>query len=295
MEAINLKRLLVVDNDIESKDEFTTSLKKHFELSIIDNVSEALDYSESEVPDVILLDLDMPQVDGFELLNRLDAHPVLCDVPVISMTDERDEKYAKRAYREGSSGMIYKPIKPENLARDIEGVLKRVASKITSTNQRIVFHVEFSEKDRNKKIKQLIREQEYENEPMIFLSWSRGEDFLGEDEDYNRLIINDQLLYLEVKPSVISKFPYLQDVTPMISEMKQFLGENSRKYHLVFEEVGYLFSRERKEKSISQALNLAQLLHSEFKRVTYVNAKPEAYLEAKFLGRIGGILAGVRN
>jgi CheY-like chemotaxis protein len=290
-----LKKLLIVDSDLDTKDSMLETLQKSYDVVVIDNASDALDCSDQFIPDVILLDLDMPQIDGFELLNRLDEHPILCDVPVISMSDSKDEKFSRRAYEEGSSGIIYKPFNNANLVRDIESVLKYTSNVIVSSNNRITFNIEFSEKTKIKKIKDIIKGQDFENEPLILLSWCRGEDLITDVDDIESKITSEQLIYLEMKPSLVSKFPYLQDVTPVVLEIKNFLKTNSRKYHLVIEEPGNLFNINQRERSISQAYNIAQLLHSDFNRITYVNSRPQSSEYTKFIAKIGNILTGVRN
>ncbi len=291
----SLKKLLIVDSDLDSKDLMLETLQKTYEVVVIDNAADAMDYSENFVPDLILLDLDMPQIDGFELLNRLDEHPTLCDVPVIAMSDSKDEQFSRRAHDEGASGIIYKPFNIANLTRDIEGILKHTSSTIISTNERITYNIEFSEKTKIKKIKEIINNQDFESEPLILLSWSRGEDLITDVDDIDSKINNDSLIYLEMKPSLVSKFPYLQDVTPVVLEIKNFLKTNSRKYHLVIEEPGHLFNINQRERSISQAYNIAQLLHSDFNRITYVNSRPQSSESVKFISKIGNILTGVRN
>jgi CheY-like chemotaxis protein len=290
-----LKKLLIVDSDLDSKDSMLETLQKDYDVVVIDNASDALDCSDDFIPDVILLDLDMPQIDGFELLNRLDEHPILCDVPVISMSDSKDEKFSRRAYEEGTSGIIYKPFNNDNLARDIESVLKYTSNVIVSSNNRITYNIEFSEKTKIKKIKEIIKNQDFESEPLVLLSWSRGEDLISDVDDIDSKIKNEQMIYLEMKPSLVSKFPYLQDVTPVVLEIKNFLKVNSRKYHLLIEEPGNLFNVNQRERSIAQAYNIAQLLHSDFNRITYVNSRPQSSEQLKFIAKIGNILTGVRN
>ncbi|MCF8060288.1 MAG: response regulator [Bacteriovoracaceae bacterium] len=289
------KKLLIVDSDLGSKDSMLEVLQKSYEVVVIDNAVEAVAFGEKILPDIILVDLDMPQIDGFEFLNALDEHPTLCDVPVISMIDNKDEKYSRRAYAEGSNGMIYKPFNIANLERDIEGILKRTSDAIISSNKRISFYLEFSERTKLKKIKEIIKNQDFENEPLVLLTWNRGEDLIAEIDQMDDLINSNRLIFLEIKPSLISKFPYLQDVTPVVLELKSFLSESSRKYHLVMEEPGHLLNIEQREKSISQAYNMAQLIHHDFNRTTYVSSRPDSSESIKFTFKIGNILTGVRN
>jgi CheY-like chemotaxis protein len=136
------KRLLIIDDDKDLIRLMNKALDTDFEVSIIDNASEAFDKIEEMDPDAILLDLNMPHIDGFEFLNMIEQHPHFCDIPVITMTANKDDSYRQRAHREGSSGMIYKPFNIRNLARDIESVLKLTENSLISRNHRVSYFVE---------------------------------------------------------------------------------------------------------------------------------------------------------
>lgn len=293
IEMIHKKKLLIIDDDRDVSKLIFKALENTFEVTVIDNATEAIERCLDFKPDILLLDLNMPNIDGFELLSMLDQHPVLCDLPVVTMTSNKGEEYRKRAHEEGSSGMIYKPFKIKDLARDIEGVIKSTENILISKNKRISYSVEFSENRKNKKIKDVIRAQKYEEEPLVILGWSRGEDFLEDIENAEELIQNNKLIYLEIKPSLISKFPYLQNITPVILEIQNFLENKSRNYHLIIDEPSHLLNIHQSEKSISQAYNLVQMLHSDFNKVTYVNSRPHTESAVKFLTKIGRILTGV--
>ncbi|MBT4790570.1 MAG: response regulator [Halobacteriovoraceae bacterium] len=289
------KKLLIVDDDRNLSKLMFKVLEKSFEISVIDNASQAVEECLNFSPDILLLDLNMPNIDGFEVLNILNQHPVLCDLPVVTMTSNKDEDYRKRAHEEGSCGMIYKPFNMGNLARDIEGVFSMTENILLSKNQRVSYSIEFSENRKNKKIIDIITEQNFDQEPLVILSWNRGEDFLEGIEGVDDLIQSGKLVFLEIKPSLISKFPYLQNITPVTLEIKKFLHNSSRKYHLVLEEPRHLLNIHQKERSISQAYNMAQMIHSDFNRITYIDSRPHSEDAIKFLFKIGRILTGVQN
>jgi CheY-like chemotaxis protein/DNA-binding CsgD family transcriptional regulator len=69
-------------------------------------------------PDIILLDVIMPGIDGFETCHRLKSNPAWCDIPIIFMTALSDLDYLLRGFSEGAVDYLVKPIRPpEVLAR----------------------------------------------------------------------------------------------------------------------------------------------------------------------------------
>ena len=88
------------------------------------NGEEALTFlrSDSALPDIILLDLNMPRMNGLEFLRILKADEVMKYLPTIILTTSENQADLLEAYRIGIAGYIIKPLKPE----DYETKLKRV-------------------------------------------------------------------------------------------------------------------------------------------------------------------------
>ncbi|MBF0620548.1 MAG: diguanylate cyclase [Magnetococcales bacterium] len=74
---------------------------------------------EAEPVDLILLDVNMPEVDGLTLLERLRDHATLCDTPVIMITGETDEKLIALCFEKGAVDFVKKPIRPLELTSRI--------------------------------------------------------------------------------------------------------------------------------------------------------------------------------
>ena len=80
-------RVLVVD-DVELNVKLLEAKlsSEYFEVIVADNGPAALELAETEMPDIILLDVMMPLMDGFEVCRRLKANPRTADVPVVMVT-----------------------------------------------------------------------------------------------------------------------------------------------------------------------------------------------------------------
>jgi CheY-like chemotaxis protein len=81
--------------------------------------ADALARLASEPPDLILLDLMMPQMNGFEVLERLRADPTTAPVPVIVLTALAQERDIARAVSSGAQGYVIKPFEPDELLKRI--------------------------------------------------------------------------------------------------------------------------------------------------------------------------------
>lgn len=79
----------------------------------------ALEVMEETCPDVVVTDLTLPRMDGFELLKRMKADARLKDVPVIALSGFSGADHEDRARAAGSSLVLQKPCLPDDLARAI--------------------------------------------------------------------------------------------------------------------------------------------------------------------------------
>ncbi|NND13236.1 MAG: response regulator [Acidimicrobiia bacterium] len=76
-------------------------------------------------PDVVLLDLAMPKMDGWELLELVQQDPATRDIPVVIVTAHGESDGAQRAQDAGARGFVSKPFRPSEIRRAIEPFLPR--------------------------------------------------------------------------------------------------------------------------------------------------------------------------
>lgn len=122
-----LKILLVEDNLIEiMKMKRTISLLQlNHTINEAKNGEEALQFLEdkSNIPDIILLDINMPKISGIEFLKILKANDDLKHIPTIILTTSNNQKDLLECYKTGMSGYVLKPLKYEDYVKKIEKVL----------------------------------------------------------------------------------------------------------------------------------------------------------------------------
>lgn len=80
---------------------------------------EAIDLVQAQSPDVVLLDLKMPGIDGFETLGRLRGLPSGKELPVLIVTAQDDEDLENRIEELGGNGLLRKPVDVNHLADQI--------------------------------------------------------------------------------------------------------------------------------------------------------------------------------
>ncbi len=86
-----------------------------YDVEIVEDGDEALNSVRREHPDLILLDLLMPKVDGYEVLKELKGNDVTKDIPIIVLTAKAEEEDRQRAMDLGAEDYMTKPFKPQEL------------------------------------------------------------------------------------------------------------------------------------------------------------------------------------
>lgn len=122
-----LKILLIEDDMIEvmKLNRTISSLGLNHKIIEANNGEEALKILEKkeELPDIILLDLNMPKINGIEFLNILKADDILKFIPTIILTTSNNQRDLLECYKIGVSGYVLKPLKYEEYVSKIEKLL----------------------------------------------------------------------------------------------------------------------------------------------------------------------------
>lgn len=92
------------------------------------NAVEAIDLLETTIPDLILMDINMPEMDGYTLTAKIRAMPGLGRVPILAVTANVMRGDKEKTLEAGCDGYIQKPLDIDQLTREIEKFLKRRAN-----------------------------------------------------------------------------------------------------------------------------------------------------------------------
>ena len=119
----NKRVVLAVDDTPENLDVVKGLLIPQYIVKAAINGMMALKIAEKQPPDIILLDVRMPGMDGYEVCRKLKASETTADIPVIFLTGESDAASQNDALEAGGSGFIAKPIDPAVLLAKISDCL----------------------------------------------------------------------------------------------------------------------------------------------------------------------------
>ncbi len=120
------KKILVVEDE-ESllKLESILLTSKGYEVKGVSNGQEALDAVAEEKPDLILLDIMLPEIDGFEVCRRIKSDENTRDIPVIMLTAKKSREDMARGEKVGADWYITKPFKSAMVIETIQRFLSR--------------------------------------------------------------------------------------------------------------------------------------------------------------------------
>jgi chemosensory pili system protein ChpA (sensor histidine kinase/response regulator) len=100
-----------------------------FRVESAENGREALDRlraleAENRLPDVILLDVEMPVMNGFEVLSVIRQDPILKGLAVVMVTDHQDDPQLMEGFARGANAYLGKPVNPETLSEALRIVME---------------------------------------------------------------------------------------------------------------------------------------------------------------------------
>lgn len=118
------KLVLVVDDEPDIVDLIKMSLNlANFNVTTASNGPEALKALENQKPDLILLDIMMPQMTGFEVCQKIRANESWKSIPVIMLTAKGQKEDAEKGLETGADDYIIKPFDPNELAEQVRSFL----------------------------------------------------------------------------------------------------------------------------------------------------------------------------
>lgn len=121
----NAKILVVDDSSVNNFLLENVLEEKGYTLQIAYNGKEALQFIENEPPDLVLLDIMMPGIDGYEILQKMNANSKTRGIPVIMVTSKSEESDRTKALEIGAIDYVMKPIDIEELLGKVEQVINK--------------------------------------------------------------------------------------------------------------------------------------------------------------------------
>jgi chemosensory pili system protein ChpA (sensor histidine kinase/response regulator) len=111
---------MVVDDSVTMRKVTGRVLERHgFEVGTAKDGLDALERMAEVIPDLMLLDIEMPRMDGYELATAMKADPRMRNVPIIMITSRTGEKHRERAMQIGVERYLGKPYQEVELMRNV--------------------------------------------------------------------------------------------------------------------------------------------------------------------------------
>ena len=110
-----MKKVLVVDDNSVSLSLVKSMLSDLYTVSAVLSGEQALRFLEKKECDLILLDINMPEMSGFETIRAIKDNEVTKDIPIIFLTADNDPETEKRCFEMGAFDFIVKPIQKATL------------------------------------------------------------------------------------------------------------------------------------------------------------------------------------
>ena len=121
-----MKHILIVDDDRINIDCAKIALGDLYKLSTCNSGPNAMKFLETTIPDLILLDINMPFMDGFEVIRRIQADERTKDIPLVILTAEIGEEIQRKCKEIGALDYIIKPFVPSDLQIRMEQVFLKL-------------------------------------------------------------------------------------------------------------------------------------------------------------------------
>jgi two-component system, cell cycle response regulator DivK len=117
--------ILVVDDNLDAREMYAMYLEyEGFRVMEAQNGHEAIEKTLTDQPSLVLMDVSMPRLDGWDAVKILKADPRTCAIPVLMLTGHAYDEHRAKAASVGADGFLAKPVLPDQLAREVRRVLQ---------------------------------------------------------------------------------------------------------------------------------------------------------------------------
>ncbi len=131
LDAQNLtkRKILIVEDNLHNRRIFS-SILNHYGYQVLEavNGAEAIEMAQTHKPDLILMDLQLPVMDGWEATRKIKEIESLRHIPIIALTAHAMLEDQNKALKSGCDGYLAKPISPKKVAEEVHRFLDQDSS-----------------------------------------------------------------------------------------------------------------------------------------------------------------------
>ncbi len=151
MSILTSRRILLVDDTRANIDILVQTLKQDYKLGVALNGTKAIEYTQSNRLDLILLDVLMPGMDGFEVCQKLKENPVTRNIPIIFISAMNDPRDKKKGLEIGAVDYITKPFDISEVKARVKTHLSLKITQEELNNKNIILEEKIKERTRELK------------------------------------------------------------------------------------------------------------------------------------------------
>ncbi len=130
--------LIIEDDDLVSRTVERSLVSDEFKISLADNGLDGLRIARKRQPDLVILDVIMPEMDGFEVCRTIRADPMLSDVPILFLTAKIKDEDKVNGFLAGADDYLTKPFNIDELLLRVRAILRRTNQQGTTQPQSLV-------------------------------------------------------------------------------------------------------------------------------------------------------------
>lgn len=120
-----MKQVLIIDDEPIMRKLLEQILKDKYEVISLENGREALEWMYSgNIPDLVVADLNMPEINGFEYIEKVRESGFFSDVPLIVLSGEESSSERIKCLKLGANDYLIKPFNPEELGLRIDNLIR---------------------------------------------------------------------------------------------------------------------------------------------------------------------------
>lgn len=119
-----MKHILIVDDNKMNLVSAKNALAEDYKVTAVTSGAQALKFLENNLPDLILLDINMPEMDGFEVMDKISAREEWSNIPIVFLTADTESETESRCLEAGAMDFIAKPFVPVVMCSRIARILE---------------------------------------------------------------------------------------------------------------------------------------------------------------------------
>lgn len=119
-----VKHILIVDDVTTNLRCVGAILKDYYKVSMVKSGEQAFQFLKNTIPDLILLDISMPEMDGYQVMEKIHQNDCCNRIPIIFLTADTNQDSALKGIEMGAVDYIMKPFEPDDMIKRIRKALE---------------------------------------------------------------------------------------------------------------------------------------------------------------------------